>query len=193
MSCWVQAEEAKELEELEAQLPVNDILLYRLLAEHRLQQKEALPTADAEAVQPSSEAARSVEDFSVRLLALNSACMWQDVLECLSCKRCCLHCRQQSWLGWGVSSIAGYLGYVPSQNTPQELSPPSESDIQELFHDLGFDPQMQVDSRDVAGAVGINVRVRVSCFLELSNLFCNGTKHAVKQMIHGSVNQDAPE
>jgi hypothetical protein len=74
-----------------------------------------------------------------------------------------MHCRQQSWLGWGVSSVAGYLGYVPSQSTPQELSPPSESDIQELFHDLGFDPQMQVDSREASATVGINVRVRVSC------------------------------
>lgn len=80
-----------------------------------------------------------------------------------------MHCRQQSWLGWGVSSVAGYLGYVPSQSTPQELSPPSESDIQELFNDLGFDPQMQVDSREASGTVGINVRVRVSCFLGSSN------------------------
>ncbi len=71
--------------------------------------------------------------------------------------------RRQGWLGWGVSSIAGYLGYVPSQDAPRQLSPPSESDIQELFHDLGFDPHTQVDTRDVSGTVGINVHVRVRC------------------------------
>lgn len=75
----------------------------------------------------------------------------------------CMQCRRQSWLGWGVSSVAGYLGYVPSQDAPRDLSPLSESDIQELYHDLGFDPQTQVDTRNASRAMGINFQLNVSC------------------------------
>lgn len=49
---------------------MNDILLYRLLAEHRVQQKEVVPAGNAEAVQASSEAARSVEDFSLEVYVI---------------------------------------------------------------------------------------------------------------------------
>ncbi len=62
MKWCVQAEVAKQLEALEAQLPVNDILLYRLLAEHKMQQREihTATATDAEPAQASSENARSV-------------------------------------------------------------------------------------------------------------------------------------
>ena len=60
--------------------------------------------------------------------------------------------RRQSWLGWSVSSVAGYLGYVPGADAPPgRLAPPSEADIQELYAELGFNPQ-RPDAEDARAA-----------------------------------------
>ena len=60
MCCCLQADLAGELEALEATLPVSVIVLYRVLAEHRMQQADALSSADSETAQQSSENARCV-------------------------------------------------------------------------------------------------------------------------------------
>ena len=54
-----QSDSNAELEELETQLPVSDILLYRLLAEHSMQHPaEPQPAADPDTGQPASDTAR---------------------------------------------------------------------------------------------------------------------------------------
>jgi len=60
----LQADLAKELAALEAQLPVNEILLYRLLAERKLQQLEAQSASDVEPAQAASENGRYDVHFS---------------------------------------------------------------------------------------------------------------------------------
>lgn len=80
MCCCVQADVAVELEALEASLPVSVIVLYRVLAEHRMQQADALPSADGESAQQTVENARCVrannapqiKDISVFLRFLHS-------------------------------------------------------------------------------------------------------------------------
>lgn len=54
-----QAGSNTELEKLEAQLPISDILLYRLLAEHSTQHPAELQAPpDPETAQPASDTAR---------------------------------------------------------------------------------------------------------------------------------------
>lgn len=60
----LQADLADELAALEAQLPVNEILLYRLLAERKLQQLEAQSASDVEPAQAASENGRYDVHFS---------------------------------------------------------------------------------------------------------------------------------
>lgn len=66
--CCLQADVAGELEALEASLPVSVIVLYRVLAEHRMQQADAVPSDVGEYSQPASENARCVRANILTLL-----------------------------------------------------------------------------------------------------------------------------
>ena len=51
--------------------------------------------------------------------------------------------RPQGWLAWGLSSAAGYLGYVPGDGEAagKLLDAPSEADIRDLYTALELDAQ----------------------------------------------------
>ena len=51
--------------------------------------------------------------------------------------------RPQGWLAWGLSSAAGYLGYVPGDGEAagKLLDAPSEADIRDLYNVLELDAQ----------------------------------------------------
>jgi hypothetical protein len=76
--------------------------------------------------------------------------------------------RRQSWLGWTMSGVAAYLGYVPGSEPPAgQLPSPSDADIQELYAELGFDPaRPDLDTgRDAShGSLDLTLNLTVSGF-----------------------------
>jgi len=110
-----------------------------------------------------------------------TTCSWEHVQKALSSNKMLLtwlsH-RQQSWVGWGVSGVAAYLGYVPSKDAPSHLPAPNESDILELYNELGFDPNDQADTRSGGSSISFNIAVHVS--LASSSVFAalDCTHHA---------------
>ena len=76
--------------------------------------------------------------------------------------------RAQSWLGWTMSGVAAYLGYVPGSEPPaRQLPSPSDADIQELYAELGFDPARPVldAGRDALhGSLDLTLDLTVSIY-----------------------------
>lgn len=66
------------------------------------------------------------------------------------------------------------LGYVPVREDQTPLPLPSESDIQELYQELNFDPQAA--ARDPEGSLSLQLeaRVRKACIMHGP---CTGKRH----------------
>ena len=72
-------------------------------------------------------------------------------------------CRHQNWLSWSVTSVAGYIGWVPGRDAPTQPAAPTDEDIQGLYKDLDFDPQAHENlSRPAGSAFGIKASMHVS-------------------------------
>lgn len=62
-----------------------------------------------------------------------------------------------------MTSVAGYIGWVPGKDAPTQPAAPTDEDIQGLYKDLDFDPQAHENlSRPAGSAFGIKAYVRVS-------------------------------
>ena len=74
--------------------------------------------------------------------------------------------RRQSWLGWTLSGVASYLGYVPGSDAPaRQLAAPSDADIQQLYAELGFDParpDVAAGARDAAAHGSLSLTLDLS-------------------------------
>ncbi len=58
--------------------------------------------------------------------------------------------------------MAGYVGWVPGKDAPNQPAAPSEEDILGLYRDLEFDPQAHENNgRTAASALGIKASVHV--------------------------------